>query len=564
VAAPAQRQANRRIRLLLGCFVLVFAGTLARAVWLQGVSAGSLGRMAEAQHREVQTIPASRGTIYDRDGVRLAIGEQATTVYADPRLVTNARGLARTAQRIFGTKVVDANELYPQLVDKSRAFVYIARKGDPDKAAAFVKRGFDGVNVYPEERRAYPQHTVAGPVLGYAGLDNEGVAGLEYSLDKLLRGVPGKQTIVRDPFGRAIDTISSTPEREGADVFLTIDHTIQAEAESVLRKTVQDWGAKSATAIVLDPRNGEILAMAQAPTYDANNFARANPALTRNTAVTDSYEPGSTFKLVTVSGALAEGIVTPRTQFTLPYTLQVADRVIHDAEERGTETLTVAQILSHSSNVGTVTLAQKLGGRELMRWMERYGIGRSTGLDFPGESPGIVLPYEEWSGSTIGNVPIGQGVAVTPVQMAAAYAAVANGGVWVQPHLVEKIARHKLPKPKTRRILTPGVNAEVAAMLGNVVADGTGVEAQIPGYHVAGKTGTAQKPDAYGGYSGGDYVASFVGFVPASKPRLVVLVKVDEPTRAIWGGTVAAPAFREIASFGLQYLEIPPDAPRPT
>jgi cell division protein FtsI (penicillin-binding protein 3) len=557
----AAKRANSRIRLLLAVFVLVFAATLARAAWLQGVRGDALGAMAQSQHREVRTIPASRGTIYDRDGVRLAIGEQATTVYADPRQVTNASGIARAAQRIFGKDVVDANALYPQLRDKSRAFVYIARKADPDKAAAFAKRGFDGVGVQPEERRAYPQRSVAAALLGFAGVDNSGIAGLEYGYDKLLRGTPGEQTIVRDPFGRAIDTISSTPEHEGSDVFLTIDHTIQAQAESVLRATVQKWGAKSASAIVLDPRNGEILAMAQAPTFDANKFARTNPALTRNRAVTDAYEPGSTFKLVTVSGALSEGIVTPSTRFTLPYSLKVADRVVHDAEQRATETMSVARILSQSSNVGTITLAEKLGGPQLMDWMGRYGFGRTTGVDYPGESPGIVLPYDKWSGSTIGNVPIGQGVAVTPVQMAAAYAAVANGGEWVEPHLVEKIAGHKVPKPARRRILTPSVNAEVAAMLGNVVAEGTGVEAQIPGYHVAGKTGTAQVPDARGGYSSGKYVASFVGFVPASKPRLVVLVKVQEPSGAIWGGSVAAPAFRDIARFCLQYLEIAPDAP---
>jgi cell division protein FtsI/penicillin-binding protein 2 len=557
----AAKQANRRIRLLLAVFVLVFAGTLARAVWLQGISGAALGRTAQRQQQEIQSIPATRGTIYDRDGVRLAIGEQATTVYADPRQVTDAIAVASAAQKIFGKQAVDGAALLEQLRDKSRSFVYVARKADPDKAAAFVKKGFDGINDYPEERRAYPQHTVAAPLLGFAGVDNDGIAGLEFGFDKLLRGTPGEQTIVRDPFGRVIDTLSSTPEKEGSDVFLTIDHTIQADAESVLRRTVQQWGAKSATAIVLDPRNGEILAMAQAPTYDANNFARSNPELTRNRAVTDAYEPGSTFKLVTVSGALSEHIVTPSTRFTLPYSIHVADRVIHDAEERGTETLSVAQILAQSSNVGVVTLAEKLGSGPLMEWMDRFGIGQKTGVDYPGESPGIVLPLDKWSGSTIGNVPIGQGVAVTPVQMAAAYAAIANGGVWVQPHLVEKVAGHKLPKPKTRRILMPSVNSEVSQMLSNVVADGTGVEAQIAGYHVAGKTGTAQVPDPRGGYTPGKYVASFVGFVPASKPRLVVLVKVQEPSGAIWGGTVAAPAFAEIARFCLQYLEIPPDAP---
>ncbi len=557
----AAKQANRRIRLLLAVFVLVFAATLARAVWLQGVQASSLGQMAQNQHRETVAIPASRGTIYDRDGVRLAIGEQATTVYADPRQVRNALGLARAAQQVFGKKVVQASALYPQLLDHSKAFVYVARKADPDKASTFVKRGFDGVNVYPEERRAYPQHTVAASILGYAGVDNEGIAGLEYSFDRELRGKPGVETIVKDPFGRAIDTISSTPEREGRDVFLTIDHTIQAEAESVLRKTVHDWGAKAAVAIVLDPRTGEILAMADAPGYDANNFPRVPPARSRNRAVTDQYEPGSTFKLVTVSAALSERLVSPGTKFTLPYSIKVADRVIHDAERRGTETMSVARILSHSSNVGAVTLAEKLGRERLMRWIERWGYGKATGLDFPGESPGAVLPLDRWSGSTIGNVPIGQGIAVTPLQMASAYAAVANGGVWVQPHLIEKVAATPLPKRTKRRILSPTVNAQVSAMLTNVVADGTGTEAQIPGYKVAGKTGTAEVPGP-NGYTTGKYVASFVGYVPASRPRLVVLVKVQEPTRAIFGGVVAAPAFAEIARFSLQYLEIPPDAKR--
>jgi cell division protein FtsI/penicillin-binding protein 2 len=557
----AAKRANHRIRLLLAIFVLVFAGTLARAVWLQGISAGSLGRMAQNQHRVIQNIPASRGTVYDLEGIRLAIGEQATTVYADPRQVTNALGLARAAQRIFGRRVVDANTLVPQLADKTKQFVYIARKADPEQAAAFVKRGFAGVSVYAEERRWYPQHTVGAPVLGYAGVDNQGIAGLEYGLDKLLRGRPGVQTIVRDPFGRTIDTISSTPERQGADVFLTIDHTIQAEAESVLRKTVKSWGAKSATAIVLDPRNGKILAMAQAPTYDANNFARTSPALSRPTAVTDQYEPGSTFKLVTVSGALSDGLVTPETRFLLPYRIKVADRTVQDAEPRGTETMSVARILTQSSNVGAVTIARdRLGKTRLMSWIEKFGFGSRTGIDFPGESSGAVLPLDQWSGSTIGNVPIGQGIAVTPLQMASAYAAIANGGVWTRPHLVERIAGHRLPKPKTRRILSPAVDRVVAALLQNVVADGTGIAAQIAGYKVAGKTGTAQVPGP-NGYEAGKYVASFVGFVPASKPRLVVLVKVQQPTRAIWGGTVAAPAFAEIARFCLQYLEIPPDAP---
>jgi len=306
-----------------------------------------------------------------------------------------------------------------------------------------------------------------------------------------------------------------------------------------------------------------VLAMAVAPSYDANNFPGVSKDLQRNRAVTDTYEPGSTFKLVTVAGALSTGLVTPRTAFTLPYEIQVADRRIHDAEPRGTETMTVAKILSKSSNVGAITLARLLDKNRLMSWIKRFGFGRQTGIDFPGESQGIVLPADKWSGSTIGNVPIGQGIAVTPMQMASAYAAIANGGLWTRPHLVERVG-DGLPMPVARhRIVTRWIARELTSMLQNVVLDGTGTLAQIPGYHVAGKTGTAAKPDSHG-YSSSKYVASFVGFAPATRPRIVVLVTVDEPQGAIWGGVVAAPAFKEIAQQTLQYLSAPPDAPGPT
>ena len=245
----------------------------------------------------------------------------------------------------------------------------------------------------------------------------------------------------------------------------------------------------------------------------------------------------------------------------MPYSIPVADRVIHDAEQRGTVNYSVAQILAHSSNVGAITLAELLGKDRLASWIERFGFGRKTGIDFPGESPGIVLPADRWSGSTIGNVPIGQGIAVTPVQMASAYAAVANRGIWSRPHLVDHVDGGGRPSLHRRRLVSRPIAAELMGMLKDVVAEGTGMYAAIPGYQVAGKTGTAQKPDAHGGYSADRYVASFVGIVPASRPRLVVLVAVDEPHGAIWGGVVAAPAFQQIARFDLQYLEVPPDAP---
>jgi cell division protein FtsI (penicillin-binding protein 3) len=550
---------NRRIRLLLAVLTIAFGATLGRAVWLQAVRAEPLGRLAASQHRQTISIPAARGTIFDRTGVQLAIGEQAITIYANPREVRRPRAVALAAARILGT---DADELYGLLADRTRGFVYLQRKAEPERAARLAKLGLAGVGFYPEERRAYPQRSVAGHVLGYAGVDNRGLAGLERSLDGVLSGEAGSQTIVKDPFGRTIDVVSSTAEREGDDVYLTIDHNVQANAEAVLHNTVSRWRARAASAIVLDPRSGEILAIAVAPRFDANRFNRTPPSRSRNRAVTDTYEPGSTFKLITVAGALSEGIVSPQTAFTLPYEIQVADRRIRDSHPRATETMTVAEILSRSSNVGTITLAQELGKNRLVEWIERFGLGRGTGIDFPGESPGIVPQPEQWSGSTIGTLPIGHGIAVTPVQMAAAYAAVANKGVLVQPHLVERIGGGRRTVPQKRRIISRGVARLLVSMLhGVVVEGGTGTAAAVPGYTVAGKTGTAAKPDERGGYSTSRYVASFVGFVPAGNPRLVVLVTVDEPRGAIWGGVVAAPAFQEIARFGLQYLEVPPDAP---
>ncbi|HYF11141.1 MAG TPA: penicillin-binding protein 2 [Actinomycetota bacterium] len=553
-----QRLIDRRIRLLLVVIIVVFGGAFGRAVWLQAVRAQPLGELAATQQRQTVEVPARRGTIFDRNGAPLALGEQATTVYADPTQVLDARAVATAAERTLG---VDAEELYPKLLDRRKGFVYVARQADADDAARLAARKLPGLGFYPEERRRYPLGPLGAQVLGFAGADNVGLAGVELSLDHVLRGRPGKEVVVRDPFGRIVDVLSATDERPGRDVFLTLDRRIQAEVEEVLDRTVQRWSARSATAIVLDPRTGEVLAMANAPTFDTNRFAEVPPAMQRNRAVSDAYEPGSTFKLIPVAGALSEGLVLPTTTFTLAPTIRVADRVIGEHDARPTETMSVSRILSESSNVGTVTLAQQLGETRLARWIDRFGFGRPTGIDFPGETRGIVLPAERWSGSTIGNVPIGQGIAVTPLQMAAAYAAVANGGVWVEPHLLDHVAGGRRARPVRRRVVTRGVATQLATMLRGVVDDGTGRLAAISGYRVAGKTGTAAKPAPRGGYSTSNYVASFVGFVPATRPRLVISVAVDEPRGAIWGGVVAAPAFNEIARYCLPYLEVPPDAP---
>ena len=350
------RLTNRRIRLLLAVFALAFGIAFLRAAWLQGVRASSFGRVAASQHSQEVTIPAARGTIFDRGGVQLAIGEQATTVYADPRQVKEPRAEAAIAARLLQ---LDQSRVYAELADRTRGFVYVARKADPARAAKLARRHLAGFGVYPEERRFYPQSALAAQVLGYAGVDNHGLAGLELSLDKVLAGRPGRERIVKDASGQVIDTVQSQAERDGRDVYLTLDHTIQANAQVVLKQTLARWHAKSATAVVLDPRTGSVLAMAVAPSFDANVYPKVWRVFQRNRAVTDTYEPGSTFKLVTVAGALSDRLVSPSTRFVLPYSIHVADRIIHDAEPRGTETMTVAQILARSSNVGAVRLVDR-------------------------------------------------------------------------------------------------------------------------------------------------------------------------------------------------------------
>jgi cell division protein FtsI (penicillin-binding protein 3) len=550
------RAEDRRIRFLLVVFGLLFGVVVARAAWVQVIKGPSYEAMASRQHRETIEIPAGRGTIFDRTGTPLAIGEQATTVYADPRNVTDPKRAAIEAGKAFG---LDPNELYAELRDRSKGFVYVQRKADPVRAAALEDKQIAGLGFYTEERRIYPQRTVASHVLGFAGTDNTGLEGLERELDDKLAGQTGFETVVRDPFGRPIDVVTSRPERPGRNVRLTIDHEIQAAAEEILVKTVRIWGAKGATAIVMDPRSGAILAMANAPTFDANAFGSAPPEIRRNRAVTDQYEPGSTFKIVTIAGALEDGVVTPRTSFVLQPTIRVADRVIHEAHWRPTERMTVRQILSESSNIGTITIGERLGAGELSTWIQRFGFGSTTGLDYPGESPGSVLPLDKWSGSTIGTVPIGQGIAVTPMQMVSAYAAIGNGGVMPTAHLVERMGGRKVPVRTGERVVSRRTANQMMSMFRDVVLEGTGTEAAIPGYTVAGKTGTAQK--AENGRYVSKYVASFVGLVPAKKPHLAILVMVDEPHGNIYGGLVAAPAFRDIARFSLQYLEVPPDAP---
>jgi cell division protein FtsI (penicillin-binding protein 3)/stage V sporulation protein D (sporulation-specific penicillin-binding protein) len=556
-------QLGRRINVLLGLLLVVVAIVAVRTVYLQSVKGRTLSHWAKSQQQNTQVLPAVRGDLLDRNGQELAVGEEAVTFYATPRLVKDPVGTALKIAVLLKLPPKEKDALVARMQDRTGGFVYVQRQVPRDLARRLVDANLPGIGHYNEERRIYPLHTVGSQLLGFTNIDGSGIAGMEYLYDHTLRGRPGKQVIVRDPVGTQLDVLSLQREVDGDNVQLTIDSTIQTEAERVLTDTVKQFGAKGATAIVMNPRTGEIYAMANVPTIDANRFGQASGAWQRNRAITDTYEPGSTFKIVTISAALEEGLVTPATSFTLQPYIQVADRKIKDAEARGTERMSVRDILVQSSNVGTVTIAHNLLGKaRLDHWIRRYGFGRPTGVDFPGEVQGLVLDPKDWSGSTIGNVPIGQGIGVTAMQMAQAYATIANDGVAVQPHLLKHVQGESTPTYPSHRVISAATAQQMRDMFGQVVADerGTGNLAKIPGYAVAGKTGTANKAEG-GVYVKGKYSSSFVGFVPAQNPQLLTLVVVDEPTTP-WGGTVAAPAFERITQFALQYLAIPPDGVR--
>jgi cell division protein FtsI/penicillin-binding protein 2 len=540
---------DRRIGTLFAAFLLLLLLAGLRSFWLAAVDGRDLESKAVAQQVEDVDVAARRGTITDRNGVELAVSEDSVTVYANPKVVEDPAG---TAERLAPFLGRPADELSKDLGDRSKGFVYLARKLPLQKGTLVEKLKIPGIGTTEEPRRVYPQGTLASQLLGSVGVDNYGLTGIEQSLEDRLHGQDGKRRIVNDALGKPVSIVDSKRAVAGKDVQLTIDATIQERTESVLAGVGQTFRPKGATALVLDPRNGEILALANWPAVDPAKPGTAPAYESQNRAVQMSYEPGSTFKPFTVSGALEEKLITPNTVFDLPPTIQVADREIRESHARGYISLNVSQILAQSSNVGTVKIGQRLGITRFDKWVRRFGFGSSTGIDLPGEEAGIVPKPSEYSGSSIGNLPIGQGLAVTPMQMAAGYQAVANDGLVHSPHVIAG------DPPEAKRVVQARTARQVAKMLeGVLAAGGTAQEASVPGYTLAGKTGTAQKA-VDGGYSKTAYVASFIGFAPARNPRLLVAVMVDEPQGMIYGGEVAAPAFEKIVSFALPYLRIPP------
>jgi cell division protein FtsI (penicillin-binding protein 3) len=547
------RLIERRIGLLFAGFLLAFLVVVCRAFWLQGVEASQLSSQALNQQTETIDVPGLRGAILDRDGTRLASSEDAATIYATPYQVKNPPKAAALLAPILEEK---KGKVLEELTVES-GFSYLAKDVSLATAEKVEKLNLEGIGQLPASRRTYPQGEMAGQVIGVVGSEGKGLTGIEQGEQAALAGEEGERRIVTDALGEAIKMENVKEARDGEDVQLTLDPVIQQETEKVLSKVGETYSPLGATAIVMDPQTSEILAMANWPPVDPGDLENISNEDLLNQATGLNYEPGSTFKAFTVSAALEEGLVTPTTEFTVPPQIEIGERIIKDAEEHGTENLTVGQILSRSSNIGADLIGQKIGATKFSKWMETFGFGKQTGVQFPNEQIGIVPKLSEYSGATMGNLPMGQGAAVTPMQMVQGYTAIAHNGIERPPQLVKRIGEDPVHEPKGHRVISAKTASEVREMLEGVLGpEGTASEVSVPGYTLAGKTGTAEVAED-GGYSETKYVASFIGMAPAMNPKFLAAVIVDQPEGEIYGGSVAAPAFGEIAAFSLPYLGVP-------
>jgi cell division protein FtsI (penicillin-binding protein 3) len=556
---------RRRILWIFLLLLLWLGGVAGKLFFLQIQQRDRLADRATRQYQRRLAIVSRRGTIYDRAGRELAVSLKVASAFAQPTAVEDPAGTAKALAPILKQP---ARDLLARLTS-DKTFVWLGRQLEPAQAAAVGDLGLKGVGLIPESRRYYPRRELAAHVLGMVGVDARGLEGLERQYDDLLGGQPEFVAAQQDALGRIIFR-QEEPEGRAPifDLTLTVDEVLQYITERELQRAVEHSRAKAGVAIVMDPWSGEILALANQPTYDPNDYRRASIAARRDRAVTDAFEPGSVFKVILAAGALEEGVVRPEDRFFGENgAIEVSGVTIRDHEKHGW--LTVREILATSSNVGAIKIGQKLGRSLYYHYMNSFGFGSLTGLELPGEAPGLMRRPRSWSGLSLSVLSIGQEISVTPVQIATAFSAIANGGNLVRPHVVRALTAQdgsigrQVEPVAIRRVISTATARTLLDMLKDVVQEGTGKEAALEDYTVAGKTGTAQKMDpATGRYSHQKVVASFVGAVPAESPRLVILVMIDEPEAFRWGGSLAAPTFRAIARDALQYLQVPPSPSR--
>ena len=553
------RERSVRYVTLLVCLALLLVALGGRLVWLQLVAGPAYAQAAlEQRNREVE-IPPQRGSIYDREGEPLAVTMAARTIYAVPPVVVDPDGAATALASILGGDVA----YYRAQLTKDSSFAYIARKVDIERAEAVEALAIAGIFTQEDFRRVYPSNELACHVLGFVGVDDIGLEGIEKQYESVLHGTAGKVIAEKGVGGYPIPggVTLEEPAVNGQNIVLTIDNDIQYEAHVALQAAVKKHGAKSGSVVIMDPDTGAILAAASTPTFDPNAYGTASSAAKRLRPLVDAYEPGSTIKSITAAAVIEKGLFTPQSMFKLPSTLKVGGRTISESHGRPTVTWSLTEIVTNSSNVGAVKLGMALGEDGLYDSFESFGLTEKTGVDFPGEVKGWLPPTSQWSASSIGNIPFGQGISVTALQLLRANAAIANGGELVTPHFLGSFPddpEQTVTWPK-KRVISAETAAQMRQVMKAVVEEGTGADARVEGYAVAGKTGTAQKVRTDGrGYATGKYIGSFLGFLPADDPAVIIVVTIDEPTKGYYGGTVAAPTFARLGAYCMTHLKIPP------
>ncbi len=555
---------GRRYVLLL-LFLCGFGLVLSRLVTLQVLQAADLSAKADRQHQKTVSLEGARGTIVDRHGKLLAKNVEVRSVFGVPNAVENP---VKTARQLSPILHVRADELERKL-RQNRSFVWLARKLDPEQGRRLDLLSIDGIGVVMEGRRFYPKGPLLAHVLGFSGMDGEGLEGIEHRYESYLHGEKQTMVLQRDGKGRTVFPKGMTERgpTPGHGLTLTIDEVIQSLAERELEDAVGRAQAKSGTMIVLDPKSGAVLAMAVSPRFDPNAVSALGPDRWRNRALTDAYEPGSTMKTMMAAAAIEERVVRPNTMvFGEHGHMTVANTVIHDHERLGW--VSFAQVIQKSSNIGAAKTGMALGEQRLYRYLQAFGFGQRTEIDLPGEGVGLVRNPKDWGRRSVASISMGQEIGVTPLQMVSAVASIANGGVLMKPYVVSEIRdadghilRRISPQVK-RRVISPETARSVTKILEGVITDGTGTKAAIHGFRVAGKTGTAQKIDPRTGtYSATRFVASFTGYVPADSPQLAMIVVIDEPQGDAWGGAVAAPVFSRVGEQVLSYLGVPSNEP---
>jgi len=553
-----------RIRMIGGLFVFFFAITSARAFYLQVVKKDQLIKLAEKQHQKIVPLTPDRGAIYDRNGAALAVSIEMDSCYAEPRNIENIPEAVAKLSPLLGM----TREALTKKLAASKNFVWLQRRCTPEQAERIRNLELEGIGFVKESKRFYPNAEVAGQVIGFTGLDPAGLEGIELRYDSTILGSTGYLVTERDALGRdiALKGMVVTKAAKGHSVTLTLDKNIQYIAEKELAKAVEASRAKGGMALVMEPRTGRVLAMTNYPSFNPNSYAKYSPQALRNHTIVDSFEPGSTFKVFLISGALEERVISPRDSFNCENgSYAIGGRVIHDTHHYGS--LSVGDVLKYSSNIGAAKIGARLGQEYLSAYLRKFGFGEKSGIDLPGEVSGYLRSQGQWFAVDLATISFGQGVSASAIQLATAFSAVANGGLLMKPYLVEKISDENGTvlqefAPETRRrVISPETAATVTKMMeGVTAAGGTGTNAAVEGYRVAGKTGTAQKVDPVThGYSADKRTASFIGFVPAENPQLTILVVIDEPKTSPYGGVVAAPAFGAIALQSLCYLKVPAD-----